>query len=125
MTFSSFSSGKWKLATRAAVTTLNASTGAGIWGMLYSYKLTKKYKGKLDVGILTASILGGLVAITAICAICNPWEALLIGLSGGIIATYGEWRGNKLAFVSFKQASQAAPLNSFQEVYAPKMHIFF
>ena len=85
--------GKWKLATRAAVTTLNASTGAGLWGMLYSYSLNKKFKGKLDVGVLTSSILGGLVSITAICAICNPWEALLIGFTGGIVTTLGKSLG--------------------------------
>ena len=88
--FSSFyNQGKWKFASRSAVTTINASVGGGIWAVLYSYKLTKRYKGKLDVASFTSGILGGLVSVTAICAICRPWEALLIGFIGGIITSYG------------------------------------
>ena len=82
--------GKWKLASRAAVATVNGSVGGGLWAILYSYKLCKKFKGKLDVGTFSTGVLGGLVSVTAICAVCRPWEALLIGFIGGIITCYGE-----------------------------------
>eukprot|EP00111_Clytia_hemisphaerica_P023681 TCONS_00069791-protein len=83
------SGGKWKLASRAAVTTVNASVGGGIWSVFYCYVLTKEYNHKLDIGIFTNCILGGLVSITAICALCKPWEALLVGMAGGFIVSYG------------------------------------
>ena len=82
--------GKWKLASRAAVATVNSSVGSGVWSIIYSFWLTKDFKGKLDVGTFTSGILGGLVSITAICAVCRPWEALLIGFIGGIITSYGK-----------------------------------
>ena len=81
--------GKWKFAARAAVTTINASAGGGAWSVLYSYILTKRFKGRLDVGTFTSGILGGLVSITAICDHCRPWQAVLIGFIGGIITSYG------------------------------------
>ena len=72
------------------MTTVNSSAGAGLWALIYSYLLTKKFNKKLNIGIFTSSLLGGLVSITAICAICNPWEALLIGAAGGAITVYGK-----------------------------------
>ena len=82
--------GKWKLASRAAVTTVNASVGSGLWSIIYSFWLTNDFRGKLDVSTFTSGILAGLVSITAACAVCRPWEALVIGIIGGIISTYGE-----------------------------------
>lgn len=82
-------SGKWKLASKAAVVTVNGSVGGGLWSIFYSYALTKRYNRKLDVGVFTNGILAGLVSITAICAICQPWEALVIGWIGGMICSYG------------------------------------
>lgn len=35
--------------------------------------------------MLINSILGSLVAVTACCAVCRPWEAFVIGSTGGII----------------------------------------
>lgn len=39
--------------------------------------------------IFTAGILGGLVGITAICTLCRPWEALLIGMIGSVLTCTG------------------------------------
>ncbi|PFX19288.1 putative ammonium transporter 3 [Stylophora pistillata] len=77
------SGGKWLLASRSAVVTLNGSIGGGILGIAYSYYFRK---GKLDVAVFITGILGGLVGITAICAVCRPWEAFLIGFIGGVVA---------------------------------------
>lgn len=82
--------GKWKLASKAAVTTVNASVGSGLWVIFYSYVLTNKFQGKLDICTFTSCILGGLVSITAGCAVIQPWEALIIGIVGGIITSYGK-----------------------------------
>ena len=48
-----------------------------------------KINRKLDIPNFTSCILGGLVSITAICAICRPHEALIIGFIGGVIVSYG------------------------------------
>ena len=77
------------LASRAAINTINGSIGGALFAILYSCRLNKKYKRKLDVAQFTAGILGGLVAITAICTLCRPWEALLIGTIGGVLTCTG------------------------------------
>ncbi|KAL5005471.1 hypothetical protein ScPMuIL_018927 [Solemya velum] len=83
------SGGKWKLAAKSAVTTLNASMGGGIMGTIISYVV---YKKKYDVGFLVNSILGALVSVTAGCAVVQTWEALIIGMIGGAICV-GAQRG--------------------------------
>ncbi|KAL9969959.1 hypothetical protein ACROYT_G022252 [Oculina patagonica] len=77
------SGAKWLLASRSAVVTLNGSIGGGILGVIYSFLFRKR---KLDVAIFITAILGGLVGITAICAVCRPWEAFIIGFIGGLVA---------------------------------------
>ncbi|XP_073239196.1 putative ammonium transporter 3 [Porites lutea] len=77
------SGAKWLLASRSAVVTLNGSIGGGLLGVIYSFVYRKR---KLDVAVFITGILGGLVGITAICAMCRPWEAFLIGFIGGLTA---------------------------------------
>ncbi|WAR00244.1 AMT3-like protein [Mya arenaria] len=77
------SGGKWKLAAKAAITTLNSSMGGGMVGIFASYILLKR---KFDVAFLVNSILGALVGITAGCAVVRPWEAVVIGIIGGTLA---------------------------------------
>ena len=57
--------------------------------IIYSCRLNKKYKRKLNIGIFTSGILGGLVGITAICTLCRPWEALIIGAVGSTMTCIG------------------------------------
>ncbi|CAH1778550.1 unnamed protein product [Owenia fusiformis] len=76
------SGGKWKLAAKAAATTLIAAMGGGFAGCTYSQIRTK---GKLQIGDLVNSVLGALVGITAGCAIVKPWEALIIGIIAGML----------------------------------------
>jgi len=89
------SRGKWKLASRAALNTVHGSIGGALFAVLYSCKLNKKYKKKLDVSQFTSGMLGGLVATTAICTLCRPWEAIVIGMVGGVLSCTGldlmEW----------------------------------
>ncbi|XP_031563507.1 putative ammonium transporter 3 [Actinia tenebrosa] len=85
--------GKWKLASRAAVVTINGSIGGGIFSTLYSYAL---FGNKLLIDVFITGILGGLVGITGICAIVRPGESFIIGFIGGAVACLGLSLMNKL-----------------------------
>ena len=54
---------KWKFSARAAVSTINASFGGGIVGLIYSFIRTK---GKFDILDLISGVLGSLVSVTGI-----------------------------------------------------------
>lgn len=54
--------------------------------MVYSYIC---FKNKLDIPIFVTGILAGLVSITAICSLARPWEAIIIGALGALIACPG------------------------------------
>ncbi|KAK4294579.1 hypothetical protein Pmani_032810 [Petrolisthes manimaculis] len=76
---------RWKYAARTAVTTLQASIGGGLAGMSMSW-----YKNhRLEIGDVVNSVLGALVSITAGCALFTTWEALIIGIVGGLISVIG------------------------------------
>ncbi|XP_019929609.3 putative ammonium transporter 3 [Magallana gigas] len=77
------SGGKWKLAAKSAVVTLNGSIGGGAMGILIS---CIRFKGKYDISYIVNSVLGSLVSITGACAVIHPWEALIVGAIGGALA---------------------------------------
>ncbi|XP_062583260.1 putative ammonium transporter 3 [Saccostrea cucullata] len=77
------SGGKWKLAAKSAVVTLNGSIGGGAIGILISYI---RFKGKYDISCIVNSVLGSLVSITGACAVIRPWEALVVGALGGALS---------------------------------------
>ncbi|XP_057295698.1 putative ammonium transporter 3 isoform X2 [Hydractinia symbiolongicarpus] len=108
------SGGKWKLASRAAVVTVNGSVGGGLFVIFYCYILTNKFNRKLDVGIFATGILAGLVSITGICAICRPWEALLIGFIGGAIACYG---CTLLEYLKIDDPVSCVPVHGFAAIW--------
>ncbi|XP_038062656.1 putative ammonium transporter 3 [Patiria miniata] len=77
---------KWILATRSAVATITASIGGGMSAIFLSYVTRRK---KFDVSYIISGILGSLVAISAFCALAQPWHGLVIGIVGAIIACLG------------------------------------
>ncbi|CAL1539214.1 unnamed protein product, partial [Lymnaea stagnalis] len=76
------SGGKWKLASRAAATTLMAGISGGIIGTLGSFLINKK---KFLIPWIINGTLGGLVSITASCAVTGVWESLVIGSIGAVL----------------------------------------
>jgi Amt family ammonium transporter len=68
-----------------AMTTNLAAAAGGISAMFLSWIRFKKP----DVGLTLNGVLGGLVAITAGCAVVSNTGALIIGLIAGIIVVYG------------------------------------
>ncbi|KAK6179623.1 hypothetical protein SNE40_011939 [Patella caerulea] len=81
------SGGKWKLAAKAAATTIMASCGGGITAFFISFVF---YKRITKVRLITNGILGSLVSITGICAVTQCWAAIIIGCVGAIIEAAGE-----------------------------------
>ena len=73
------------LAAKVAVNTTLAA-GAGAVAMAFISKArTRNY----DMGLTLNGALGGLVAITAPCAVVDPWAAILIGLIAAPIVMFG------------------------------------
>lgn len=67
----------------AVVTSLAASAGA------VSATLTSWLRdGKPDLSMIINGILAGLVAITAPCDAVNTWQAVIIGLIGGVLVVF-------------------------------------
>ena len=64
-----------------AVNTALAPAAAALSALAFSYKLYKTF----DIGLVLNGILGGLVGVTAGCAGIEPWSAVVIGLTSGII----------------------------------------
>jgi Amt family ammonium transporter len=70
---------------RVAINTNLAAALGGIFGMLTVWKRF----GKPDLSMAMNGALAGLVAITAPCAFVEPWAALLIGATAGILVVLG------------------------------------
>lgn len=70
------------LAAKVAVTTTLAAAAGGVTAVLISRARTGVY----DMGLTINGILGGLVAITAGCAVVDPWAAIVIGgIGAGVV----------------------------------------
>jgi len=68
----------------AATTNIAAAMGA-VGALLLGWAL----KGKADLSLALNGVVGGLVAITAPCAVVTPFSAAIIGLIGGGIVVLG------------------------------------
>ena len=64
-----------------AVNTALAPAAASLSALAFSYKLYKTF----DIGLVLNGILAGLVGVTAGCADVEPWAAVVIGFTSGII----------------------------------------
>ncbi|KAL5008844.1 hypothetical protein ScPMuIL_014425 [Solemya velum] len=73
---------KWILAARSAVSSITASIAGGIMGFLLSYIVNNR---RFDIGYMINGVLGSLVGITALCAMAQPWESIIIGAIGSLI----------------------------------------
>ena len=85
------SNGLWRTSSMVAVTTINGSIGGALVGLVMSVVLTYRrnavaHKFHFDIGHTIQGVLGGLVGITASCAVITPRDALFIGGIGGLIA---------------------------------------
>jgi len=82
------SGGSWRIAARATVVTMNGAMAGGVSALAINLTLmlTKKRHYLIDIPEFVSGILGGLVAITASANVIRPWEALIIGFIGGLIA---------------------------------------
>jgi len=73
-------------ANTAGLVAVNTTLSPCVSGLLVFFLRAKVLSPKLlDVGGFCNGILAGLVAITAGCANVEPWEAIIIGLVGGLI----------------------------------------
>uniref|UniRef100_A0A1I8GAH2 Ammonium_transp domain-containing protein n=1 Tax=Macrostomum lignano TaxID=282301 RepID=A0A1I8GAH2_9PLAT len=77
--------GKWKLAARSAVATILSSMGGGLTSLTLTFIICNK---KFDIGDIVNGVLGALVAVTGMCALAHPWEAMVIGMIAGIMTTF-------------------------------------
>jgi len=73
------SGSKWLIASRVAVTTINASVGGGLFAVGLSLWQHRKDGLIVEPGMLSNSVLAGLVGITGGCAAVTPAEALFMG----------------------------------------------
>ncbi|GAV15233.1 putative ammonium transporter [Paenibacillus sp. NAIST15-1] len=66
---------------------MNTQLGAAA-GAVAALAISWLRSGKADVPTLLNGMLAGLVAITASCAFVEPWAAIVIGLTAGILVYY-------------------------------------
>jgi Amt family ammonium transporter len=74
-----------ELAAKVAVNTTLAA-GAGAVGCAFISRLRAPH---FDIGLTLNGALGGLVAVTAPCAVIDPWAAVVIGLIAAPIVIFG------------------------------------
>ena len=82
--------GTWRTATRVAVVTMNGAVGGGLSTILLNVLLSLKRKYLLNIPEFVGGVLGGLVAITAPANVIRPWEAVIIGMIGGLCTIGGK-----------------------------------
>jgi len=77
---------KWLVATRTAVSTMNASASGGIIGLIYSQWATKRtFVRPYDI---VNGVLGGLISSSPTSACIQPYEAMIIGAVGALVACF-------------------------------------
>lgn len=73
------------IAALCAVNTTLSAASAGVTALFTNLFIEERMTGeaKFDIVILMNGCLGGLVAITAGCAVLEPWAAVIMGVVGG------------------------------------------
>jgi ammonium transporter, Amt family len=82
----------------SGVNTTLAGGSAGIVALFVNLIILERYTGEsfFDLRYLMNGALSGLVAITASCGIIEPWAAMLIGSTAGLLYIFGSWALLKL-----------------------------
>ena len=106
--------GSGDVASKVAVcTTLSAAAG-GVTNMLLHFQIAKRCAadkhGIYDVAETCNGVLAGLVAITAACAVVEPWAAVVIGMIGSFVYSGGSILLKKL---HIDDAVNATPVHFF------------
>ena len=70
--------------------TMNGAIGGGLSTILLNVLLSFKRKYLLNIPEFVSGVLGGLVAITAPANVIRPWEAVIIGMIGGLCTIGGK-----------------------------------
>ncbi|TFH55272.1 MAG: ammonium transporter, partial [Gemmatimonadales bacterium] len=89
---STLSVGNGDLIARVAANTNLAAAAGGIMAMVTVWMIV----GKPDLSMAMNGALAGLVAITAPCAFVDPWAAIVIGATGGMLVVLGVFLLDKL-----------------------------
>jgi ammonium transporter, Amt family len=82
---STLSVGNGSLMAKVAMNTNLAAAAGGLAGMFFAWRKC----GKPDLSMTMNGALAGLVAVTAPCAYVLPYEAIIIGIVGGILVVLG------------------------------------
>jgi Amt family ammonium transporter len=95
-----------EVVSRAAVTTTIAAASGGVTAMVLNYVLFHVW----DLIAVCNGVLAGLVAITAGCAVVEPWAALLAGVLGAIVIFLA---GKLLLKLRIDDPLEACPMHGF------------
>ena len=79
------------LATQAGTTTTLSAGAGGIVALFYNYVHQKRLTGvgQYDLVHTMNGVLSGAVAVTASCAVIEPWAAVIVGSVAGVLYLYG------------------------------------
>lgn len=97
---------------KVILNTLVSGSIGGLVGVLVKPFILKTYShvNKFDMGSLCNGILVGLVSITGVANMCEPWAAFIIGLIGGLFYIGGAFVLDKL---HIDDPVEAAPIHLF------------
>jgi len=101
-----FGSVNSEVVARAAVTTTLAAASGGCTAMVINYALYHVW----DLIAVCNGLLAGLVAITAGCAVVEPWAAIIAGM-GGAVTIFGA--GKLLLKLRIDDPLEACPMHGF------------
>lgn len=103
--------GAASVASKVAVNTTIGGAAGGVTNLMIHYLLSRDAATKhgiYDVAEMCNGILAGLVAITAACAVVEPWAAFVIGIVGAFVYTAGS---RALVRMEIDDAVNATPVH--------------